>query len=206
MVKHIYTDDLKIAQTIINREEQVTRKYFYQQCYPLFKSIYDNYYTDCDCCKEFIDEIYILILSPNRTTGKCQLENYRGESTLTSWLKTVALYYCYRQFGLKGGKHKYEPILFSHDKEIDEGCDRNEAIYGSIDLDISILNNEDVSKIIALMPNERYRELIRLRYIESMTHEETAKKLCMTMSNYYNKHKLAREQYIRIWKKETRHG
>ena len=83
-VKKIYHEDLQIAKALIKRENLVTRKYFYQQCYPLFKSIYDNYYTGCASVKEFIDEIYVLALAPSKTTGKCQLENFRGESTLTS--------------------------------------------------------------------------------------------------------------------------
>lgn len=84
IVKKIFTQDLQIAKSLISRDEMVTRKYFYQKCYPLFKSIYDNYYTDCTNCKEFIDEIYILVLAPSKVTGKCQMENFRGESTLTS--------------------------------------------------------------------------------------------------------------------------
>ena len=46
IVKKIFTQDLQIAQSLIAKDEMVTRKYFYQQCYPLFKSIFDNYYTD----------------------------------------------------------------------------------------------------------------------------------------------------------------
>ena len=55
----IYTEDLKIAEALIRNDEEMTRHFFYRQCYPLFKSIFDNYYTDCITVKEFIDEIYI---------------------------------------------------------------------------------------------------------------------------------------------------
>ena len=60
-------------------------------------------------------------------------------------------------------------------------------------------------KILSLMPNVRYRELIRLRYLEGCSNEETAQHLGMTMDNYYNKHKLAKEQYIRVYRKEARY-
>ena len=69
IVKKIFTQDLQIAKSLINKDEMVTRKYFYQQCYPLFKSIYDNYYTDCANCKEFIDEIYIVVLANASSNG-----------------------------------------------------------------------------------------------------------------------------------------
>lgn len=203
----IYKKDLEIASSLIKRDEIVTRRFFYQQCYPLFKAIYDNYYTDCKCCKEFMDEIYIVVLAPSKTTGKCQMENFRGESTLTSWLKTVCLYYCYYKYELKKRIPIYEPLLQSNNGSADEvGSNRLDAIYGSIDIDFSSLNYQDSMAILKQMPNRRYSDLIRLRYLEQKTNEETAEALGMTMENYYNKHKLAKEQYVRIFRKEAKHG
>ena len=205
-VKKIYHEDLQIAKALIKRDNLVTRKYFYQQCYPLFKSIYDNYYTDCTNCKEFIDEIYIVVLAPSKTTGKCQMENFRGESTLASWIKTACLYYCYKQYETKEKMPKYERLPNSNVKDNDDDSDRDDAIYGSIEIDFSNLNRQDALIILKQMPNRRYSELIRLRYLEMKTNEETAKALGMTMDNYYNKHKLAKEQYERIFRKEVRHA
>ena len=205
-VKKIYHEDLQIAKALIKRDNLVTRKYFYQQCYPLFKSIYDNYYTDCTNCKEFIDEIYIVVLAPSKTTGKCQMENFRGESTLASWIKTACLYYCYKQYEAKEKMPKYERLPNSNVKDNDDDSDRDDAIYGSIEIDFTNLNRQDALIILNQMPNKRYSELIRLRYLELKTNEETAKALGMTMDNYYNKHKLAKEQYERIYRKEVRHA
>ena len=183
----------------------VTRRYFYQQCYPLFKSIYDNYYTGCANCKEFIDEIYIVVLAPSKSTGRCQMENFRGESTLTSWLKTACLFYCYKQFEQKERMPKHEQIAHVNMKDNEDDGDRADSAYGSIEIDFSNLNRQDALTIIKQMPNKRYSELIRLRYLELMTNEETASKLGMSMENYYNKHKLAKEQYERIFRKEVGH-
>ena len=201
-----YGEDLQIAKALIQRNESVTHKYFYKQCYPLFKSIYDNYYTDCINCKEFIDEIYIVVLAPSKTTGKCQMENFRGESTLASWIKTACLYYCYKQYEAKEKMPKYERLLNFNVKDNDDDGDRDYAIYGSIEIDFTNLNRQDALIILNQMPNKRYSELIRLRYLELKTNEETAKALGMTMENYYNKHKLAKEQYERIYRKEVRHA
>lgn len=206
IVKKIYEEDLRIAHSLINRDEQITRKYFYQQCYPLFKSIYDNYYTDCISCKEFIDEIYIVVLAPSKITGKCQMENFRGESTLTSWIKTACLYYCYKQFETKEKMPKYERLPYTNVKDNDDASDRDDAIYGSLEIDFTNLNHQDALIILKQMPNKRYSELIRLRYLELKTNEETAKALGMTMDNYYNKHKLAKEQYEQIFRKEASHA
>lgn len=202
----IYTEDLQIAKSLIERDEMVTRRYYYEQCYPLFKSVYDNYYTECKCCKEFMDEIYILVIAPNKS-GKCQMENYRGESTLTSWLKTVCLYYCYHRYELKKRMPVYEPIpqKSEKDSEKEDGGDIIDRIGGSIEIDFSNLNRQDALVILGLMPNKRYSSLIKLRYLEQMTNEETAESLGMTMENYYNKHKLAKEQYLQIYRKEEWH-
>ena len=201
-VKKIYHEDLQIAKALIKRDNLVTRKYFYQQCYPLFKSIYDNYYTDSINCKEFIDEIYIVVLAPSKITGKCQMENFKGESTLTSWLKTACLYYCYKKYESKSRMPIYEPLIFLNNQEKEEDGGRDEEKFGSIEIDFNNLNREDALAILKRMPNKRYSEIIRLRYLELLTNEETANELGMTMENYYNKHKLAKSQYIRIHRKE----
>lgn len=205
VVKKIFSEDLQIAKSLIVRDDMVTRKYFYQQCYPLFKSIFDNYYTDCANVKEFIDEMYIIVLAPSKLTGKCQMENFRGESTLTSWLKTACLFYCYKQFEIKGKMPRKKRFPLSNVDDDDDAGDRADSIYGSLELDFSNINRQDAQAIIKQMPNKRYGELIRLRYLELMTNEETAKALGMSMENYYNKHKLAKAQYERIFRKEEQH-
>lgn len=198
----LYTNDLMIAKAIINRDENITRQYFYKQCYPLFKSIFDHYYTDCGSCIEFINEIYIITLTPSKTSGKCQMENFRGDSTLACWLKSAALFYCYKKYERKQNLSTID-ILPNPDDEKYDGTDRFLNLGESINLDISEVNRTDVEKILDSMPNKRYGKLIRLRYLEQYSNEETAEALCMTMDNYYNVHKRAKAQYEVICKKES---
>ncbi len=203
----IYLDDIQIAKSLIKRDEAVTRRYYYEQCYPLFKSIYDNYYTDCKCCKEFMDEIYLLVIAPGKS-GKCQMENFRGESTLMSWLKTVCIYYCYHKYELKKRIPFYEtlPQNSEKDDEKEDGGDIIDRIGGSIEIDLSRMNREDVETLLDMMPNKRYSRLIRLLYLEQKSHKETAEALGMTMKNYYNKRILAEAQYEQVCRKEECHG
>lgn len=203
---HIYTEDLQIAKSLINRDERVTRNYYYRECYPLFKSIYDNYYTDCACCKEFMDEIYIVVLAPSKITGKCQMENFKGESTLRAWLKTACLYYCYNKYELKQRMPIYEPLPHSDEKEKDEddifGGNRKIGKELSNPIDFSGMNRADVEALLSMMPNTRYRNIIRLLYLEQKTHRETAEALGMSMDNYYNKRILAEKQFDAVRRKE----
>lgn len=203
-VQKIYYEDLQIAEALIKRDNMVTRKYFYQQCYPLFKSIYDNYYTDCINYKEFIDEIYIVVLAPSKTTGKCQMENFRGESTLASWIKTACLYYCYKKYELKQRMPIYEPLPHSTEKDDNDEAisDRKNDESLSNPIDFSGMNRADVEALLNMMPNIRYRNIIRLLYLEQKTHKEVAEALGMTMDNYYNKRILAEKQYKQACRKE----
>lgn len=201
----IYTEDLQIARALIKHDERITRNFFYRKCYPLFKSIYDNYYTDCTSVKEFIDEIYIVVLAPSKITGKCQMQNFKGESSLMSWLKSACLFYCYNKYKRKKDIPYVDPLPNPNDDIFDD-TDRYIDLGGSSEIDFGNMNREDVETILNLMPNKRYSKLIRLRYLEYKTNEETAEELEMNMDNYYNVHKRAKSQYERVCRKEEYYG
>ena len=195
-------DDRKIVNAILLRDQKVTQQYLYIKCYPLFKSVYDNYYTDCQSCVEFINEIYVHLLVPNKKTDLCKLQSFQFGSTLTTWLKTVAVYYCYEHYRRK------QKISFVEEKIEAEGyqSDRFNQFAASLYVEESIMNRNDLEAILGLMPNKRYSMIIRLRYMEGLSNEETASALQMSMDNFYNKHMRAKKQFNEIIKKEGRYG
>jgi DNA-directed RNA polymerase specialized sigma24 family protein len=83
-----------------------------------------------------------------------------------------------------------------------DGSDSLDQITDSIGIDLHFLDLSDLDKLLGMMSNERYRLLIRFRYVEGRTNEETAGLLGMNMDNYYNKHRLAKKQFRQILKKE----
>ena len=195
-------DDRMVVNAILLRNQKVTQQYLYIKCFPLFKAIYDNYYTDCQSCIEFINEIYILLMAPNAETGLCKLQTFQFSSTLTTWLKTVAIYYCYGRYRKKG------KITFVEEKTISNtgNGDRFNQIAASLYVEEQAMSLEDLEVILRLMPNKRYSSIIRMRYLESMTNEETASALQMSMDNFYNKHLRAKRQFNEIIRKEGRYG
>ena len=90
--------DEEIVHHILHRNEEETIKFLYQQCYPLFKSVYNKYYTDCETCVEFINQIYLLIMTPRKSTGVSPLQTFGFRCTLTMWLKIIAENYCKQLF------------------------------------------------------------------------------------------------------------
>lgn len=188
-----YTDR-EIVQAILCRDAFITKEYLYRRCYPLFKALFDNYETDCTDVVEFIHEIYTFLLTPGRISHICPLSTYRAEGSLFTWMKLVGRSYCYARFRKKE-KLKVE-LIDIHDVY--------DAYHPSSNIDMSRLDRMDVKRLLQMMPNKRYSQLIELRYMLSYSNEETAKSLGMSMHNYYNKHKLAKEQFIRIYNKEFR--
>ena len=182
--------DQDIVDAILRKDTKITRLYFYEKCYPLFKVCYDKYYTDCESCLEFINQIYLLVMTPRKSTGVSPLQTFGFRCTLTMWLKIIAENYCCQLFNKR--------IEFIDSSEDVGDRKKQESISPNIDS----LNRQDVEVVLNLMPNKRYSSLIRLRYVEEKSNEETAEILGMTMDNYYNKHKLAKAQFCNILKKE----
>lgn len=136
------------------------------------------------------------------------MENFRGESTLTSWIKTACLYYCYKKYELKQRMPVYEPLCHTADNEDGEDAisDRNSDESLSNPIDFSDMNRADVETLLGLMTNVRYRNIIRLLYLEQKSHKETAEALGMSMDNYYNKRILAEKQFKQVCRKEAKHA
>lgn len=134
----------------------------------------------------------MLIMTPRKSTGESPLQKFGFRCTLTMWLKIIAENYCKQLFRAK--------MNFFESLEV--GSDRFVCNNESLELDFASVNISDVKKVLEMMPNTRYRNLIELRYIEEKTNEETANILGMTMDNYYNKHKLAKAQFCNILRKE----
>lgn len=186
-----YTDQ-EIVKAILCRNAFITKEYLYKKCYPLFCAIYNKYYTDCVNPIELINEIYVYILTPKRDTGKCKLSTFGFRCTLTMWLKIITNHYCHQLFARK--------IETSENNLIDS--DRNICDVFSFELDFNTLNMDDVKRMLLMMPNERYRRLIKFRYLDEKSNEETAMLLALSMTNYYNVHLRAKAQFCTALRKE----
>ena len=184
--------DRDIVEAILKRDKDVTAFYLYQKCYPLFKAVFCNYYTDCESCIEFINDIYVYILTPSKSTGLCKLEGFRFECSLPLWLKEVSIFYCYARYRRKT---KEEAFLQTY-------SDRLKKEDQSVDIDFTKIEKEDIEKLASYMSNSRYAEIIRLFYIENKTNEEVADILGMSKANLYNKHILAKNMFAKILRKE----
>lgn len=184
--------DQQIVQAILDRDTYITKEFLYKKCYPLFKAAYDKYYTDCENCIELINEIYVYIMIPHKETRISKLAGFGFRCTLTMWIKVVTENYCHQLYARK----------ITVDRNSDIGDDRSIYDNDSLLSDSHNLDMDDISKILNMMPNQRYRKLIESRYVDEKSNEETALLLGLSMANYYNSHKRAKEQFCLMLKKE----
>lgn len=196
----IFKEDLEIAKAILNCDVKVTMQYMYTDCYPMFKAFFNRYCTDCQNCREFIDTIYVLIMAPGKRSKKAPLSNFRGESTLKTWLRNATMTYCYSCFRKRINT---VDLPMSFDSSEPNSIDLDKFV-GSTTIDMTELNRMDdeaiMKTVLKKMPNKRYSELLRLHMIEKKPHAEIAEIMGMTMPNYYNRRKLAKDQYEQVKK------
>lgn len=183
--------DPELVQAIKAYKNQETNEFFYGKACPAFISLFNRFYTDCEEVAEFISEIYIDIMSKQKKTKHRKIDTYRFEKTFKNWVAFIALRFCQLKY-----RHRQEIQSFD---TLDRGKESPEL---SILVDSSLTDKEDVEKIINQMANKRYQEIIRLHYIEGLSLEQTASHLNMGMKNFYNKHRLAKVQYLAIYNKE----
>lgn len=182
--------DHEVVAMLLKRIDWATKEFLYGKCYPVFKSLHSRFYSDCASIMELIHEIYIDIIEPRKKNEKCKLETFSYRSSLYTWVGVVSLHYCYIKF------NKSIPTI------ILDVSDRNSDITLSKSSISNIFDREDLDKIIGTMTNDRYRQIIKLHYVEGVSNEETANRLGMDMPNYYNKHRLAKVQFLNALKRE----
>ena len=183
--------DKQVVEAILARDEEVTKVFLYEKCYPLFKAAFDKYTTDCIDCVELINAIYVYIMVKGKKSHMSKLEGFGFNCTLTNWLKIITENYCHQ--------------LYKKKSRMVENRDAGDSLASnadSLDIDLQRLDISDLEKVLSMMSNERYRMIIRYRYAEGRTNEEIAQLLGMNMSNFYNKHRLAKAQFRDILKKE----
>lgn len=183
-------DDHQVVEWLLKRVDWATSEFLYGRCYPIFKSLHNRFYSDSPELLDFIHNIYVDIIEPRKKSEKCKLQTFSYKSTLYTWMGVVSIRFCY-------AKYKVSIQLINLDDS-----DRNSDIPISKPTINDIFDREDLEKILDMMTNDRYRQIIRLHYLDGLSNEETAQKLGMDLPNYYNKHRLAKVQFVKALKKE----
>ena len=181
-------DDRAIVQGLLVRDSGLTQWFLFKKCYPLFKAVHDRHHpVDCDTWADLAKEVLILLLTPGTRSGQCPLQTFTHRCTLTMWLKIVTINYC-------NHTHHGEIDTISLSPQENDDGDRFRGYEPSLPPNEDSLHARDVSVVLGLVDNERYRELLRLQHIEQLSNTEIAQQMNVNMDNFYNIKRRANEK------------
>lgn len=162
--------DLQIIEALIARDEAVTRRFFFENCRPLFLSIIRNvfsYEVDYD---EFVNEFYLYLMENDAS----RLKSFQGRSSIYQWMKIVAIRY----------------FIAKRDNMIEDASDA--ALIDSlehretVDTERRTAAKIDMQHLLDMMPGKRYAYVIRRLVLQDADPKVVARELMTNVDNLYN--------------------
>ena len=161
--------DFEIVEGLIARDPEVTRVFFFVNCKPLIYSIISKVYRKAtpENYDDMVNDLYLHLME----NDAARLRQYGGRSSIYQWLKTVGIrYFIQKRKGM-----------------IDSDGDDSLYFRTSGEHTMSRVEFEmDLDALIERVKVERYRQVLRLIFIEDCSVEDAADRLGVTAANYYN--------------------
>ncbi len=172
--------DREIIQGLIEKDNKVTKEFFFEKCYPLFCSIISfvfDYEVDYD---EFVNELYVYLMENDAQ----KLRNFEYRSSVYMWMKILAT-----RFFIK------KRVLMIDDSTRETLYDGREQ-KAAPESDMSA--EGDLERLFKAMPTQRYVYVIRRLVLDDLEPEQLAKEMGITTANLYNIKKRAMAQLTRV--------
>lgn len=177
--------DQEIIQGLIDRDNRITYQFLYIKCRPLLTAIMRQVFGTYFEYNDKVSDLYSYLMADDCA----KLRKFEYRSTVYQWLKVVAT----RFFINERKKVIEKPVEFPPYGEIHEGEVIHEVINENTD---SV--KEDVERMLRLMDNERYADVIRCLVLKDMEPEKYAARIGVTVDNLYNIKKRAMNAFSRI--------
>lgn len=162
--------DQQLIDSLIARDEQVTRQFFYKDCRPLFNSIMYHVFHDKVDYNELINELYIHLMENDAH----RLKQFVGRSSVYQWLKVVAI-----RFFIEIRDAVIE-------KDSEEHLLEQVAVTATVENESQWSAQIDVQRLFALMPNKRYVYVIQRLILDDASPQAVADELGVSIDNLYN--------------------
>lgn len=171
--------DREIIQGLIERDNRVTKEFFFGRCRPLFYSVMKlvfDYEVEYD---EFVNELYVYLMEDDAS----KLRNFQYRSSVYQWLKILSI-----RFFIK-----------KRERMIDDNS--QESPY---DVSIQVPASEsdasaegDIQRLFENMLTKRYVHVIQKLVLEEIEPEQLAQEMNITTANLYNIKRRAMAQLTR---------
>lgn len=174
----LYTDK-ELVNSILNNKEEVIKYFFFEQCDSMYSYIVYSIFAGKVQREELINELFLFL----QKDDWYKLRQFDYKSKLTTWLNVVSIRYFLRNRELL-----IENSSTSDSKEPEEGYNPEETLIAGMDSE----------KLLAMMANERYREVIRLLVIDERPPQDVSVEWGVTIDNLYNIKRRALKQLEQI--------
>ncbi|MBO7270536.1 MAG: sigma-70 family RNA polymerase sigma factor [Bacteroidales bacterium] len=160
--------DQQIKAAVVERDEKVTRQFFFKDCRPLFASIIRHVFSYKVDYDEFVNEFYLYLMENEAH----RLRQFQGRSSIYQWMKVVAIRYFVAKRDSMIDMEPREPLS----NEPEASYDKSGAISAAI----------DVRRLLGMMPNKRHVYVLQRLLLDDAEPKEVAEELQVTVDNLYN--------------------
>lgn len=161
--------DSDIIQYLIAHDNKLTQEFFFVKCKPLFQSIIGLVFSHPVDYDEVVNELYYELMANDAR----KLRSFGYRSTLTQWLKVVAIHYFIRMRDNVIGNTSKEYLYHKDNYDTNECESHNSA-------------KMDIEALLTKIKNERYVYTIRKLMLENVEPAFLAKSMGITIYNLYN--------------------
>lgn len=162
--------DSEIIQGLIDRDNRITRQFFFVKCRPLLSSIMRSVYDYPVDFDEMVNNLYEYLLADDAV----KLKSFEGRSSIYQWIKVVAI-----RFFLRNRNQ----VIDSAPQDV---LCINEEEIPSVDTAAIVADKIDVARMLDQMTHRRYAEVLRRLILEDADPVEYAAELGVTVDNLYN--------------------
>ncbi len=173
-------NDRDIIKGLIERDNEITKVFFYDKCRPLFCKIINfvfSYEVDYD---EFVNELYVYLMDNDAQ----KLRNFEYRSSVYMWLKILAIRYFIKKRGRMIDNNSQSPPYDEQELINDEATEE--------------VTKGDLERLFKQMPTQRYAYVIRMLLIEEIEPIKLAEEMGITIENLYNIKHRAMAQLTRV--------
>lgn len=181
--EHINIADREFIRGLKGGDEAITRQFFYQEIVGVLHKIRVEMLECAVPLDEMVSELYLYLSRDD--WHKLDGFDSKNGCRLRSWMIPVAWRYFMKN---------RERLLNSENPDCAPSAFKDHA-----DDDLRIQVAIDVNAVLAMMPNRRYAEIIRLLILEGFDASDVAVMLGIKVANVYNLKHRALTQFVELY-------
>ena len=195
-------DDRSIVACLLRNVSDVTGQFLYGKCGNYFLFLYRYFKSDpnCDNAVELANDAYLNVMTPRESDNTTKLQRFDFSRKLYPWFCKCSRNMCIDRY------RKHKKIKFysidALDFQIKDGSQSSLPLDDeSLDDDSHVIvtfNAKVVEDVLNHMSHQLYAEILRHRFLENMSPQETADIMGITYAQCTKKTDLAKAQFRKV--------